>query len=62
MIKHNLVTPEMLHKALGYKERDNGHYESCKCKEIADKLNDLIHEKCLYCEEGDSGCQCWNDE
>ena len=64
-IKYDLVTPDMIREALGYKETNDGHTltgQYIQCKEISDKLNELIHSRCLYCEYGDINCKCWNDE
>lgn len=65
MIKHNMVTSDMVLEALGlseYKEGGQLKNVTFDTKEIADKLNDLIAERCPYCEEGMRGCHCWNDE
>ncbi len=64
-LKYNVVTWEMIWKAfvggdpvcLNIPEKTKEYY-----KTMADRLNKLINERCPYCEEGERGCQCWNDE
>jgi len=59
-IKYNLVTPDMVKEVLDEDHPDVG--QNINYEDLANKLNNLIHDKCLYCYEGESGCQCWNDE
>lgn len=65
MIKYKMVTSDMVLEALGLSEYKEGavlENVSFDTQVIADKLNELISERCPYCDEGKRGCQCWNDE
>lgn len=64
-LKYNLVTPEMIRKMMGFGRTDDQIVlkgQAITCETMANELNEMIHERCLYCDEGDSNCQCWNDE
>ncbi len=65
MIKHNLVKPEMIKKALDLESFEDAHItkdDNDLFESIAKQINEMIFENCLYCDEGNSSCQCWNDE
>lgn len=65
MIKKDLITPEMVLKAMVYQTSNDplinhGHY--LDCQKIAKRLNEQLSNMCLYCGSDDPQCQCWNDE
>jgi hypothetical protein len=65
MIKHNLVKPDMIKKALDLESFEDAHItkdDNHLFESIADQINKMIFENCLYCDYGKSSCQCWNDE
>jgi hypothetical protein len=49
-------------KLIETKYKDLPEEEKDKDREQADKILKALNNTCPFCEDGDSSCQCWNDD